>query len=291
MRYSIYILTILFFLGCDKKKVNKSYNLQSTFQKESNKTNPLIHGVWKSIGNGYYLEVRKDSILLYSYTKSFCYKEKNDYLEGLLNSESQFIIHEDTLGIYSTDYSDETQKLQTKKDFVRVGRLPDNTIDFSEMTKLSPKKSFELYLETMRENYAFSERRKLNWNELHNEYKDSVSKGDEALFKTMGQIATLTKDQHTKVISETGKSLQYRVTPSAEIVKESFKEQSEVKNLNEYFDLFFGTNYKNISDSLLQGNGQKIANDKLEWGELTENIGYIHIHSFAGFLDKEFTRK
>ncbi len=291
MRCSLYVLAILFFLGCTKKKVNPTNNLQSTFLEGDNRINPLIQGVWKSIGNGYFLEARKDSILLYSYTKSFSYKEKNDYLEGLLNSQSKFTIREDTLGIYLTDFGDKTQILQTKKDFVKVDRLPANTIRFSELAELSPEKSFTLYLETMQENYAFSERRNLNWNELLGRYKDSVSSGKEALFNTMGKIATLTKDQHTKVISETGKTLQYRITPTAEIVKEVFKEQSEVEDLNEYFDSFFKTNYKNISDSLLQGNGQKIANDKIEWGQLTENIGYIHIHSFAGFLGKEFSRK
>lgn len=291
MRFSLYIVTILFFLGCAKKKANSIDNLQTTFLKDANKTHPSILGIWKSIGNGYYLEARMDSILLYSYTKNFSYKEKNDYLEGLLNSQSQFTIREDTLGIYLTDYGDKTQLLQTKKDFIRVDKLPGNTMDFSEMTNLSPAKSFELYLETMQENYAFSAERNLNWTELHTKYKDGVSMGNEALFNTMGKVATLTKDQHTKVISETGKSLQYRITPSAEIVKEAFKKQSEIKDLNEYFNLFFNTSYKNISDSLLQGNGQKIANGQLEWGQLTKDIGYIHIHSFAGFLPREFTRK
>lgn len=288
-------MLIYFLSSCSnekKTKASNSYsNLQSTFLKDSNKANPLIRGVWKSIGNGYYLEVRKDSILLYSYTNSFCYKEKNDYLEGLLNSQSQFTIRGDTLGIYLTDFGDKTQMLQTKKDFIRVDGLPKNTIGFSKLTELSSEKSFKLYIETMQENYAFSEERNLNWKELLANYKDSASSGNELLFNTMGKIAILTKDQHTKVISETGKTLQYSITPSAEIVREAFKEQSKIKDLNEYFNSFFSTNYKNISDSLLQGNGQKIANDKLEWGDLTENIGYININSFAGFLGKEFSRK
>ncbi|MEM6894637.1 MAG: S41 family peptidase [Bacteroidota bacterium] len=290
MRFGI-LFVIPLFLACAQKNVNPTPSLQSTVLESANTINPLIQGVWKSIGNGYYLEARKEGISLYSYTKSFCYKEKNDYLESLLNSQSQFLLRADTLGIYLTDFGDKTQVLQTKKDFIKVDGLPAHTIGFSKVTELSPKKSFELYLETMRENYAFSAERNLNWEELYNRYKDSASSGKEALYNTMGKIATLTKDQHTKVISETGKSLQYRITPSAEIVKATFKEQSEVKNLGKYFDMFFDTNYRNISDSLLQGKGQKIANDKIEWGSLHENIGYIHIHSFAGFLGKDFSRK
>ncbi|MEO0526140.1 MAG: S41 family peptidase [Bacteroidota bacterium] len=291
MKLIFYLLLVCFVAGCSNKKKTGSpyFNLQSTFLKESNTINPLIHGVWKSIGNGYYLEARKDSILLYSYTNSFCYKEKNDYLEGLLNSQSQFSIREDTLGIYLTDFGDNTQILQTKKDFIKVDRLPKHTIGFSELVELSSKRSFKLYLETMQENYAFSKERNLNWTDIID--NDSIPLGNGDLFHAMGEIAKMTKDQHTKVISENGKALQYSITPAAEIVKEAFKEQSDIKDLNEYFDLFFKTSYKNISDSLLQGNGQKIANNNLEWGHLTKNIGYMNIRSFSGFLSKEFSRK
>ncbi|WP_281987000.1 S41 family peptidase [Aquimarina aggregata] len=295
MKVTFYILVFYCFVSCSEKKSNAStlsYGLEKTFLKDKNTTNPLIKGIWKSIGNGYYLEARQDSILLYSYTTNFCYKEKNDYIEGLLHSQSQFALRGDTLGIYLTDFGDKTQTLQTKKDFIKVDRLPENTIDFSKLTTLSPQKLFKLYIETLQENYAFSKRRGLDWKSLFNGYKDSLTHTNEALFNTMGKIATLTKDQHTKkVISESGKTLQYRITPSAEVVKEAFKKQSEIKNLNEYFGLFFETNYKNISDSLLHGNGIKVLNDKLEWGDLTKHIGYINIHSFTGFLNREHTRK
>ena len=76
----------------------------------------------------------------------------------------------------------------------------------------------------------------------------------------MGEVVTLTKDQHTKIIDSNGQILQYRRTASAEIVTDVFNTQSEVKNLNDYFDKFFEINYKNISDTLLHNNGQKTAN-------------------------------
>jgi C-terminal processing protease CtpA/Prc len=110
-------------------------------------------------------------------------------------------------------------------------------------------------------------------------------------FSFLGEIVTRTKDHHTKVIKENGQMLQYGITASAEIVSEIFRKQSAVKNLNDYFNLFFDTNYKNISDSLLHGKGYKVANGKLEWGSLNNNIGYISIYSFNGFAPKEYSRK
>ncbi|MEM1337512.1 MAG: S41 family peptidase [Bacteroidota bacterium] len=297
MRYVLQLIlwiVLSFLSGCSGKNTQPDIvknDLQPTFLSDKNSTNPEILGVWKSIGNGYYLEVRTDSLLLYSYTKSFCYKEKNAYLEGLLNSESQFVLLRDTLELYLTDFGDQTKILQTKKDFVKVDRLPENQIGFSEQNTLSNAQRFQLYLENLQENYAFPLERDLDWNTLYQKYKDSLGSDDEMLFATMGKVATLTKDQHTKVIAPDGKTLQYRITPTAETVREVFGQQAEITDLNQYFNQFFATNYSNISDSLLLGKGKKAANGKLEYGHLTKSVGYLHIHSFAGYLEKGYTRR
>ncbi len=294
MRNAFFILLFYLVVSCSEKKTNEDTsisNLQYTFLKDSGVVNPSIQGIWKSIGNGYYLEARRDSILLYSYTENFCYKEKNDYLEGLLNSESQFSLGLDTLSVYLTDYGQKTRNLQSKKDFVRMEGLPENCITFLEMTELDERELFDLYLETLSENYAFSKRRNLDWTSIYNTYKDSITFDEESLFEIMGKVATLTKDQHTKVIDKDGRKLQYRITPSALIVQEAFTEQSEITYLNDYFNLYFETNYKNISDSLLLGKGKKVVNGKLEWGSLNSSIGYLNIHSFAGFASSKIPRK
>lgn len=288
------ILFALVLLGCSENEGKvQTDKLEYTFLKDGNVVNPSMVGYWKSIGNGYFLEARKDSILLYSYTKNFCYKEKNDYLEGLLNKESQFSQREDTLGIYLTDYGKDAEKLQTKKDFVRIERLPEQCMGFDDMRRLPQDELLQLYRETLEENYAFKDRRDLDWDLIFDRYKDSIfdDMDSKSLFNTMGEIATLTKDHHTKVIAENGERLQYRVTPSAETTIEVFEEQDEVKDLNAYFDLFFETSYLNISESILKGKGKKAANGKLEWGSPSNNIGYLNIHSFTSFTGSGLTRK
>lgn len=293
MRHFVFILILGTLISCDsptKLTENPPPKLEYTFSSLENQSHPRIRGVWRSIGNGYLLEVKADSILLYSYTKSFYYKEKNDYLEGLLNSESQFWLRGDTLGVYLTNYGDETQHLQTKKDFLRIQGMPQGCLSFSEMVMLDNKSLFTLYHETMEENYAFSRERQLNWDLLFETYQDSISSNEDALFESMGKIASLTKDQHTKVISKEGISRQYRITPSALDVQYAFEQQDEIKDLNEYFGLFFTTSKTHISDSLLKGKSQKILNDNIEWGKINDKVGYINLYSFAGFLSRDYTR-
>jgi carboxyl-terminal processing protease len=266
---------------------------EDSFLRENGSVHPAVKGYWKSIGNGYIFDATSDSILLYSYTKNFCYKEKNDYIEGLLNHKARFAIRNDTLSIYKADFGEKSTILQIKHDYVRIKSLPENYLSFREMQNLSPKKLFNLFIETCEENYAFSRERNMNWSFIKTEFESKISDStaEKELFQLLGQIVTRTKDHHTKIIAENGQTLQYGITPSAEIVAEVFRNQSVVKNLNDYFNLFFSTNYKNISDSLLKGKGHKQANGKLEWGNLNNNIGYISIYAFDGFAPKGLTRK
>lgn len=280
-------------ISCDQSRYQENTsNLEYAFLKNISSVNPKIKGLWKSVGNGYFLDARQDSILLYSYTKNFCYKEKNDYMERLLNSESQFNKQGDTISVFLTDYGDRTADLQGKRIFTLVEALPKDCMNFDEMQGMKPRKLFNLWLETMKENYAFSHERNMDWDSIDTIYGNKITDEttSEELFQLIGKAVTQTKDHHTKIIGKDGRMLQYRVTPSAEIVIDSFNNQSIEKDLNHFFNSYFKYNYKNISDTLLLGKGKKVVNDKIEWGSLNEKIGYINIHSFTGF-GKGITRK
>ncbi|HMF70577.1 MAG TPA: S41 family peptidase [Flavitalea sp.] len=287
--FSVWLLSSFVSLTSAQTKPNNNY----AFIRIDGKVNHEMRGYWKSIGNGYILDATGDSVLLYSYTTNFCYKEKNDYAEGLLNGQARFKRVNDTISILPTDYGDKTSHLQIKNDYVQINSLPEGTISFSQMTQLGSQTLFDLFVETMQENYAFSKERNMNWKAIHEEYGRKVTQKTTTaeLFRIIGDIVTITKDHHTKIISEAGQTLQYKGTKSGDIVAESFKEQSSVKNLNDYINTFFTTNYKNISDSLLHGNGKKVANGKIEWGSLNSSVGYISIYSFTDFAPEGFSRK
>ncbi|WP_109436722.1 hypothetical protein [Aquimarina sp. AU119] len=120
MKIIFYILIIYFFLSCSEKKSNTDclhHGLQNTFLKDKNTANPIIESIWKSIRNGYSFQARKDSILLYGYTANFCYKERSDYLEGLLYSQSRLALLGGTLGILFNRFWRQNLNFINKKDF------------------------------------------------------------------------------------------------------------------------------------------------------------------------------
>ncbi|OJJ14464.1 hypothetical protein BKI52_42540 [marine bacterium AO1-C] len=292
----IYLLALGLLMGCAQSQQTTTEEvpkLQYAFSKKIKSINTQLKGYWKSIGHGYILDASADSIRLYSYTKSFCYREKNDYLERLMNSQTQFHQKNDTLSIFLMDFGPQTTHLQSRRDFVRIQKLPENHLSFDELQQLPPLKLFDLFIETLEENYAFSKERKLEWAKIRKDLSEKISDSTthEALFQMMGKITKSTKDHHTKIIAKDGRKLQYTRTPSAQYVIDLFRKQTAVSQLNKYFGLYFDNNYKNISDSLLKGKGQKVANQKIEWGSLSEQIGYIHIHSLTGFADSKLPRK
>jgi len=255
---------------------------------------PLIKGVWKSIGNSYLLDARGDSIILYSTTSQHCYTERHEYLSGLLNTVAQFDFNaqKDTLSLYLQDFGARTKLLQSENKFYRLPSLPGNCAPLTESQKADPEFLFNLFWLTLRENYAHANERSIDWNDIYLKYRPQISKLSTKydLFDIMGQIVTLTKDQHTKIIAENGDTKQYRGEPSSRLLKESFDDQDTLKNYNEYIDRFFHTNYQNISNHILQSKGRKVANGKIEWGDLTPSIGYIAIYSLTRFTSDDIPR-
>jgi hypothetical protein len=257
--------------------------------------NENIKGVWQSVGGGYILEAGSGKIILYSYTSKHCYKEQNDYLTGLLHTTASFYLNgqKDTINVYLHDFGDRTKNLQGSYKFYKLKKLPGNCAPLTQAQQKDSRFLFDLFWLTLKENYAFARERQLDWEQIYKEYSPKISSQTSSaeLFKTMGDIVTLTKDQHTKIISTEGKSVQYTGIRTASVLKDIFDQQKDIKDFNEYINLFFKTNYNNISTGLLKNKGKKCANGKIEWGDLTPEIGYIHIHSLAGFAANSLPRK
>jgi carboxyl-terminal processing protease len=257
--------------------------------------NPILKGAWKSIGNSYLLQADSTGISLYSTTSQHCYREKNDYLSELLNNTAKFSLNRtlDTLSVFLQDFGEKTKQLQSENKYYRLRELPGYCGTLTDQQKDDPEFLFELFWLTLSENYANSYERNLDWNQIYLDYRPRISKQSTTadVFEVMGEIVTLTKDQHTRITSQDGETRQYRGEPTSRLLKESFDQQKNINNFDHYISEFFYTNYQNISNDLLMGKGKKVANGKIEWGDLTPSIGYIHVHAMARYTLNELSRR
>lgn len=259
--------------------------LMPTLLKSGSKAsvNPYMKGVWKSIGNSYLLDADSTGVSIYSTTSQHCYREKNDYLSELLNNTAKFSLNptQDTLSVFLQDFGEKTKKLQTENKYFRLQELPDYCTTLTDQQKDDPEFLFELFWLTLSENYANTYERNLNWNQIYLDYRPKISKQstNEDLFEVMGEIVTLTRDQHTRVISQEGETRQYKGEPTSRLLKESYDLQKSINNLDHYVSEFFYTNYQNISNDLLSGRGKKVANGKIEWGILRlQSVIFTFMH-------------
>ena len=55
----------------------------------------------------------------------------------------------------------------------------------------------------------------------------------------LGEIVTMTKDQHTKIISKENVTKQYSGVPTALLLGEIFKQQDTVKDFNDLYRSIF----------------------------------------------------
>lgn len=288
------LFLVIVFLGVAGKTFAQRAILAS-IKDESSCIHSNVAGVWKSVGNSYLIEATDDKVSLYSTTSQHCYPERNEYLTELLNSTAKISVNRnnDTLSVYLQDFGDKTPFLQTENKFYRIKELPGHCASFSEKQCQDPVFLFNLFWLTLQENYANTKERNINWNQIYLDYRQKITETSTKydLFDVMGQIVTLTNDQHTRIISEDGESRQFQGEPSSRLLKESFYEQDSIKSFEYYINEFFFLNYQHITDDLLQRKGKKVANGKIEYGDLTPSIGYIHIHSMARFAPNDLKRK
>ena len=212
-----------------------------------------------------------------------------------MNNSSKFYLNQtrDTLSVYLHDFGSKTKTLQDEKRFYKLNSLPDNCTALTEDQRNDPAYLFELFYTTLKENYAFAKERNIDWEKIYKDYRPKITSKttQRDLFNWMGEIVTMTKDQHTKIISKENVTKQYSIVPTAFRLGEIFKEQDSIKNFNDFTAQFFKRNYENISKELLRGKGKKVANGKIEWGEVTTDIGYIHLHSLTGFASSALPRQ
>jgi carboxyl-terminal processing protease len=147
------------------------YAQQENDKYASNRTE--IIGVWRSIGDGYLLELDKKVITLYSYTSKHCYTERNDYVIDLLKNSSKFYLNrtKDTLSVYLHDFGNKTKALQDEKRFYKLNSLPNNCNSLTEAQQNDPEYLFEIFYLTLKENYAFAKERNIDWENIYKVYR------------------------------------------------------------------------------------------------------------------------
>ena len=217
-----------------------------------------INGIWKSVGSGWILEINDaTAYALYDITSISCMPNRKGDLNEILSS------------IHVEDDSLFLKKGVITYSFTRAEPLPLACSEsLSAKKSESPLYNFEVFAETVRENYAFFELNDIDWNELYREQKEKLTENstDLELYQVIEETLEKLNDKHgfLEATDEVYEEMETPQEPETEADTEALPEYGdfEVAQMVAAHHL----RVEMTEDSWL-----------IQWGELTDEIGFIQL--------------
>ena len=240
------ILSVLLF-SCQQKELTISCN-----------------GVWESIGHGQILEIiDSSSYAFYHITSNACVPARKSNFEEI---ESSLSLLNDTLSLIDGPIIYK---------FTRSNQLPELCANFSTNKKVNdPMYNFEVFMETVKEHYAYLDLNEINWEELYKTQKEKLAKKQTAvnLYLVMEETFEKLNDNHAFLDADN------KLYVELDKIKAEENNQEEV---TEYGD-FHVANM--VSKNYLK---EDMTKDSwlINWGKMTEEIGYVQIITMWLYAD------
>ncbi|HBH49271.1 MAG TPA: hypothetical protein DDX98_11555 [Bacteroidales bacterium] len=227
-----------------------------------------LNGTWKSVGSGWILQINDSSrYAFYDVTAISCLPGR----EGPLEELSGFLsLNQDTLLL---------QKGVITYAFIRTDNLPDMCSQTSNKENPSnPIYNFEVFAETVKEHYAFMDLNEINWKTLYVAQKEKLNEHSSPadLYLVIEETLEKLNDNHAYL---EGDEAVY-----SELEKIRVPEpKAEGETLPEYGDF-------QVADMVTKHHLQEeMTRDSwlIQWGKLTNTIGYIQVKSMWLFADMQ----
>ncbi|MEM7536658.1 MAG: S41 family peptidase [Chloroflexota bacterium] len=212
-----------------------------------------IHGIWQSKGYGYVIHISRWLVTLYEVTEISCLRTTrlpaSRWLLGMVGFKLQMGTTEDDLVILV----DKTDRIE----LVRIHELPTRS---DPKRYRDPNFNYEVFWHIFHEHYAFFDLYDVDWNQQMATYRPLISADtdDAELFQLMCQSAEGLNDGHVSLVRDEERFSPYVRVPWFQQI---------------------GTFRQSIFDHYVQGEIQHTRLTGISYGWLTDNIGYIHLHS------------
>ena len=235
-----------------------------------------LAGVWRSRGYGKLLMIKGDDYVLYEETVLSCLPVARGSLRGLTER-----FHDLSVSPGGQAFSVRRATGVTRVGFQRLRQLPE-TVQVTQAN--DPEYNFDVFWQTFAEHYALFDTRKVNWDRTYRQYRQAVSaKTDpEALFSIMAAMLRPLRDGHVRLhaggshySAEAQPALYTRLERELEQAGDDRDVPSYLAELREWL-------HDVIHEDYLGGRAQHSARHLVEWGQLSDNTGYLNLRAMAG---------
>ncbi|WP_371395879.1 S41 family peptidase [Fretibacter rubidus] len=244
---------------------------------------PGVQGVWQSNGYGYVLEATKEYPRLFHYTSEFCIEDEetaavlSHYLTPdnlAYDSEGRAIYFSPTLEDYKIEMN-------------VIPKLPQTC---GLQLSSDPVAVFESFASYMTAHYAFFDLYGVDWENTVSEARSNISMQmtDTELFGVLSDMIRPLKDGHLELSAEIkGKETRFEPGQGSvgnaidRIASRQGKDKQDLNNqmLMQYW-------MTGIRKTILGGKGKMTANKMIQYGLVSDDIGYIAIAVEGGYAGK-----
>jgi carboxyl-terminal processing protease len=244
---------------------------------------PGVAGIWQSNGYGYVLDASDEYPRLFHHTPDFCIEDAetaailSHYLTPdnlVYDSEGQAIYFSAAL----EDYAIELRSIPKRPQTCGLELASDPLTVFD---------SFASYMST---HYAFFDLYRVDWEVAVAEARRKVStrSTDAELFDVLSDLIRPLKDGHLELTAEIkGKEMRFEPGQSSvgdALDRISMREGKDKEDLtNKLMQQYWMTG---IRKEILGGDGEMAANNMIQFGIISNDIGYVAIAVEAGYAEK-----
>ncbi|MCX2743308.1 S41 family peptidase [Mangrovivirga sp. M17] len=232
MRIPLVILIIL--SGCETK---------------NNYLNDLKYSTWKSIGYGRIIEIDSVEYKLYDLTKISCIPVKSGTLsdiQDVIKIKNDTLYYEVGFDIYS---------------FKKIDHTPYICLE-NEKDSTDPKRNFEVFAQTIKENYAYFDLNNIDWEFIYPVFEEKIAYNttEEELYLLFDELLDTLKDNHGYI------------QPSDEVLNQIDSHDDTEEEIGDFAVAKVIAEKYMIKDLTHDSN-------VVRWGFMADNIGYIQINA------------
>lgn len=248
LRISIYIIAVLLSNSCQLTTKTNTYN-----------------GIWKSIGHGEVLEIKGDkTYAFYDITSISCVPRRKANLDEIIKS---LTLETDTLSLHVGAITTRYTKASTLPEMCR------NPLDTKKAN--DPLYNFEVFMETVKDHYAFLELNEINWDKLYQNQKSKLtpSSNNADLLVVIEETFERLNDNHAFLSAS---------DEVYDLVDQLYPEEEEPKDtlpvLGDFHVAHTVTGHHLIED---------MTKDSwlVQWGKIKDDMGYIQLLAMNMFAD------
>lgn len=238
------------------------------------------NGVWQTDGYGWILEISADQVQVFNSAKDVCVPETNGFEpigSALKGFELEFLPGGSELHI-----SSEVEKHSIRA--VRIPGLPDMCLKGDSN---DPKVSLDAFLAYFQHQYPFHKIYQVDFEKQRNWSKQMLTSdaSDKDLFAVMAHFMLPLNDGHIGLFAEIDDWPQrvpgYRGKTLERIVKYA---QRRGKNPDQSVHAFRESIWtESIGKELLKGKGRSVGNNRIQFGKLSDNVGYLAFLTVGDF--------